>query len=480
MSLTNNNSGGIPRDGNYRITTRADPKARIAGISFNDKTVESPAYFPIIRRSQSANEIQEVLDIVNRLDDGETRPLEHVGGFVFEAERVSRLLESELEEYSGSRQSTLAGRNSFSNFYSLIEYLEKALLIDPNLDRMFYSSSREDYLEASGVPESVVDLLEDSIEGKLDGQPESFKSIRREVTPTNLCETSLRFQRKYRVDLFLSPYLPIDNWNIGAAEDQDLWNEAERDRADAPLPYNIQLYRASAELADLFYDSQVAPVIPLRKSVLKRFTTDADGVGGIPQVWKDIIDTYRELNPPIIFIKATNAEFDPKKPDLEMNRAIVEFFCTLRKWVDDTPIFFLGIGELGYILMAEGLDAYADPIHAQPYETSVAITDEEHRPDPDDIDPTREYLVYRTWTREKFNQLDNFGCPGPFCLPFESRDPSTLGISDQDSLRTKHWFWLRDDELRMLKESIINNQVKISLKDICNDSDWHKNLATFL
>lgn len=465
----------------YTRVTEANPKARIAHIGINDKTINTPSYFPILRRSRNPNEVRQIVEAVNRENDGYENPFPHIGGYVFEADLVERLLDPDEFSSSQSVQTRLGEEGvTYPNFHTLIERLDQTILIDPNTDRMMYSDRLDDFIEGSGLSGDLRSIIGDKKAGDYENQAAAYADIRDSASKEAIAESQLTFQNKFNVDLYLAPYLPIDNWNIGYGENEDVWNEDERERTGSEKPFNIQLYQRTAELAELWYGGKVAPVIPLRNSILLRYSTDQDGAGGVPQLWKDIVDEYRKLDPPMIFIKATNAEFDPMKPDFQNNRSIVKFFELLRKWTDNTPLFFLGIGELAYVLMAKGLDAYADPIHQQSFEPTVAITDEEHRPDPANQDFTRSYLVYRLWRREKFNQLTDLSCPGPFCEPFENADLSSLEISDQDSLRTKHWFWIRNDELGMLKEAIDDDQVSIALKDICEDSDWHKNLATFL
>jgi hypothetical protein len=119
-----------------RFTTqrKASPRARIGELVVNQKTIETPAYFPTIRRSQGPNEIKELLETIRRLNGTSPSSLPNTGGFVIEGQLAPRLLDKELTKYTGSRQSTLAGGDTYSNFYSSLEYTGRMLTIGCRID----------------------------------------------------------------------------------------------------------------------------------------------------------------------------------------------------------------------------------------------------------------------------------------------------------------------------------------------------------
>jgi len=439
----------------YQIRNTAAPSARLGELSINGKTVETPTYFPTLTR---VTDPEKVTGAVQVLDEQGEPLLPYTGGFIVE----SHLAPSLLDDIDRHTQTDLNGEPQYSNLYSVIDHLEKCLIIDPNTDRLLYSKYRDNIADIKDhLPDeflTVADALDNDTETDLEMRhEEAYPYLQERVSRPNFVENLLNLQTRYDPDLFLQPYYPIG-----------------LDTYDQDLEENIDLYRVTSSLADRLYDRPTAPVLPVKKSILGADAEQENGRRQPPQAWLDIIHTYRELDPDILFLKATNVETDPDKLHKTDSEGIFNFFRVFRRFTD-MPTFFLGLDEFSYILMAQGLDGYSHPFYTSPYRKPM-------RPgnNMENISHHRKFLVPRKWGWEKFDQLDDLGCNCTFCEPYNGTDPSEIDFSDQDQLRMRHWLWLRDEELRELNEAIINDEVRPGLRSICKDSEWKKNFTMFL
>jgi len=444
----------------FEIQETAAPNARMGELAINGKELPTPTYFPSLTRVSDA---ENVVEAVRVLDEQDEPLLPYTGGFVVE----SQLAPSVLDDFDRSVQTDLNGNRKFSNIYSIVDDLDRCLLIDPNTDRLLYFNYREDMREISDhLPDPFLDVADaldaDDDEDGEDGAEmamehrDAYPRLKEEVSPPNFVENMLGLQNEYGPDLFLVPYYPI-----------------ELDTYEEDIEANLDLYRISQNLANTLYDREVAPVLPVKRSILSADAEQENGRRQPPQAWLDIIHTYRELDTDILFLKATNVETDPDELHKTDSEGIFHFFRLFRQFTD-MPTFFLGLDEFSYILMAQGLDGYSHPMYQNPFRRPIRGGDSS------DIPRHRKFLVPRKWGWERFDQLDSLGCNGPFCEPYNDTHPSDIELSDQDTLRKRHWLWLRDEELREINDAITKDEVRPGLQSICKDSEWKKNFTMFL
>lgn len=434
----------------YRIREIAAPDARIAELTLSGKTISTPTHFATLTRQSEPDRIANTFQRLN--EEGEPL-LPHTGGFVVESQNVSEILESDQDH----TQAVLGG-NNFTDFKTLVDDIDRILVVEPNTDRLLYWNYRQkiDSLTDHLPPEFQeaarrLDLdEEDSEHLKLE---EAYPLLRKSVSQQEFVEGIVQLQIDNDADIVLPPYFPI-----GAEDYEDT------------LETNISLFNLAQEATDM----PVAPVIPLKTSVLGMDGENENGRIHGAQEWIDIIQSYRELDPHLLFIKATNSRIDPNTLDKTESEGTYNFFSLLRRFTN-IPAFFLGIDEFAYILMQDGLDGYSHPLYDTPYRAPVTNGE-----DANNHSPHRKFIVPRGWGWEKFDQLDSLGCNCPFCEEFSDVDPADIELSDQDDLRNSHWLWLKDEELEEISEAIQNDELRPGLKSICNDSEWKKNLATFL
>jgi hypothetical protein len=438
----------------YQVNDTAAPSARLGSLSISGKDIDTPTYFPTMTR---VSDPEQVTGAVEVLDGQGGPPLPNTGGFIVE----SHLAPTVLDGMDRSTQANLNGELQYTNFYSVIDLLDKCLIIDPNTDRLLYSKYRNNIGDiADHLPDeflAVADALEadDDEEGSLRHE-EAYPRLRETVSRPNLVENMLGLQAEYGPDLFLPPYYPIG-----------------LDSYEKDLEENVEMFRVANSLADRLYDRPVAAVLPVKKSILGVDADQANGQRQPPQVWLDIIHTYRELDTDLLFLKATNVDTDPDELHKTDSEGMFNFFRVFRRFTD-MPTFFLGLDEFAYILMAQGLDGYSHPLYNSPYRKPM-------RPgNNNNASHHRRFIVPRKWGWEKFDQMDSLGCNGPFCEPYNDTDPSDIEFSDQDQLRRRHWLWLRDEELDQMYEAIVNDEVRPGLQSICQDSEWKKNFTKFL
>jgi len=439
----------------YQISNTAAPSARLGELSINGKSIDTPTYFPSLTR---VTDPEEVTGAVRVLEEQGEPPLPYTGGFVVE----SHLAPPVLGGIDRTTQTDLNGEPQYTNLYSVIDRLGKCLIIDPNTDRLLYSKYRDAIDDvADHLPDAfltVTDALDSDTDSDREMRhKEAYPALQDTVSRPNFVENLLNLQAQYGPDLFLQPYYPIG------------LDTYERD-----LEENSELYRVTKGLADRLYDRPVAPVLPVKKSILGADTKQENGRRQPPQAWMDIITAYRELDTDMVFLKTTNVETDPDKLHKTDSEGIFQFFRVFRRFTD-IPTFFLGLDEFSYILMAQGLDGYSHPLYESPYRKPVRAGN-----NTENISYHRKFLVPRKWGWEKFDQLDDLGCNCTFCAPYNSADPSEIEFGDQDQLRMRHWLWLRDEELRELNEAIINDEVRPGLQSICKASEWKKNFTKFL
>lgn len=461
----------------------ASPNARLGELSINGKSLELPSHFVTLTKS---TDVEKLLEAIQHLESiGEDPPLPNTGGIVVELQTADEILSNQNDRFHESqRQSTLEGDEARVNLYSAINDLSKVLITDPNTDRIFYSNYREEFGEfADNMAQGLGDIIEryaDEENDEINSQVKGYRELRRTVRPSEFCEYVLNMQSQMDSDIYLSPYYPVEQASIGGGNGNDIWNkEDRREQEREKIPENIRLYKISKDIAKRRYDREVFPVISLKTDILKADTENGDDGMEPPQIWRDIMEAYSGLDCGLYFLKITNADMDPGMLDKEVSEGIVSFVKLLRKEYIDAPVFFLGMDELAYILMAHGLDIYTHPIYDQPFESGNFYS-EDVRPDPKEINHNRKFIVPRNRERKKFDQLNSLGCFCPFCQPFVNTDPAEISIGKQGDLRKKHWLWLRDEEMDQMKEAIENDQVRPALMDFYTDSDWEKNYIKFL
>lgn len=442
---------------NFQVANTAAPRARSGELAINGKTVNTPTYFATLTR---VTEPDQVTGAVQVLDEQGEPPLPNTGGFVVE----SHLAPDILGGIDRTAQTDLNGQRQFSNLYAVIDILEKCLLIDPNTDRLLYSNYRGQLDPIRDFLPDPFTTTADALNGEEDvdldiSHEEAYPYIQDNVSRPNMVENMLNLQAEFDADLFLAPYYPI-----------------ELDSYERDVEENIELYRVTKSLADRLYDRPVAPVLPVKTSVIGADAEQENGQRQPPQAWLDIIHAYRNLDSEVLFLKTTNVETDPDKLHKTDSEGIFHFFRQLRGFTD-MPTFFLGLDEFSYILMTRGLDGYSHPVYNSPYRKPMQPGD---NIDHDNISQHRKFLVPRKWGWEKFDQLDSLGCNCPFCQPFNDTDPIDIEFGDQDRLRMRHWLWLRDEEIRELNDAITKDEVRPGLRSICNDSEWKKNFTMFL
>jgi len=434
----------------YRISDIAVPDARVGELTLNGKTNPTPTHFSTLTRP---SEPDRILETFRELDEEDEPLLPHIGGFVVESHMAPAILDAENQH----TQSVLGG-NNFTSFDALLDDLGRFLLIDPNTDRLLYWLYRQQLDEISEyLPTEftdVVELLEldendtDHLEFE-----EAYPRLREQMPPEELVTGIIDLQEEYDADLIFSPYIPI---GLESYEED--------------LNFNLELYWTAQQMID----KPVAPVIPLKTSVLGADAENDNGRIHGAEEWIEIIQSYRELDPIMLFLKATNARTDPDTLHKTDSEGIYQFFDLLRRFTN-LPAFFLGLDEFSYILMQDGLDGYSHPIYKNPYRMPVSNGNGANN-----HSSSRKFIVPRRWGWEKFDQLNDLGCNCVFCQEYNHQDPAEIELSDQDALRTSHWLWLKDEELREINEAIEKDQVRPGLQSICHDSEWKKNFTTFL
>lgn len=362
-----------------------------------------------------------------------------------------------LSGFHDHTQTVLEGTN-LTRFDTLLDDLDRVLIVEPNTDRLLYWTYRneleeiEEYLPPEFIEMTKRLKLDDDESESIDVE-EAYPDLREKISIQEFAEGMIQLQEDFNADVCLAPYFPIELKTY--SEDLDI---------------NIELYNKANELTDL----PVEPVIPLKTSVLG---ADAGNTGGrlhSPQEWIDIIQGYRELDPDIFYIKATNSEFDPDTLHKTDNQGIYQFFNLLRRF-SNRPAFFLGLDELAYILTQDGLDGYSRPLYKNPYRMPKTNGNgggnHSHH---------RKMLLARDWSWEKFDQISDLGCNCFFCQEYQGVEPQNIELPDQDDLRISHWLALRDEEMAEIREAIENDEVRPGLQSICNDSEWRKNFTTFI
>lgn len=434
----------------FSIKDIAAPNARVANLNLNGKQNQTPTYYPTLTRK---TEPDRVLETFQELDEAGGELLPRIGGFVVESQDAPDV----LNDFQEPRQAVLGG-NNFSNFASLLEDLSRVLVIEPNIDRLLYWAYRQDIdAIAEYLPPSIEEV--DRLLSLDDNHPEAigfqdaYDLVRENMDIEEFATRMVELQEDFEADVVLAPYIPL-----------------KADSVEEDLATNINLYKKAKDLSE----KPVEPVIPLKKSVIG---ADADNTNGrihSPQIWIDIIQEYRKLEPDILYLKATNAEFDPDTLHKTDNQGIYQFFSLLRRYTN-RPTFFLGLDELAYILTQDGLDGYSRPLYKNPYRMPITNGDGGNQ-----ATPHRKFLLPRDWSWVKFDQINNLGCNCHFCNQFQGIAPQEIELADQDSLRMSHWLWLRDEEMDEIHEAIAKDEVRPGLQSICEDSEWKKNFTTFI
>lgn len=434
----------------FKIKDIAAPDARVADLTLNGKQNQTPTYYPTLTRKTDP---ERILETFRELNDAGEDLLPRIGGFVVESQDAPEVLGDSQEH----RQSVLNG-NNFTNFSSLLDDLGRVLVVEPNTDRLLYWTYRQEIgAIAEYLPPSINEAarrlgLDDDNPDAIDFQ-DAYDLVRENLSVEEFAARMIRLQEEFGADVVLAPYLPLEGESV---EDD--------------LETNIALYHQAKTLTE----KPVEPVIPLKKSVIG---ADADNTNGrihSPQIWIDIIQEYRKLEPDILYLKATNAEFDPDTLHKTDNQGIYQFFSLLRRYTN-RPAFFLGLDELAYILTQDGLDGYSRPLYKNPYRTPITNGNGGNN-----STPHRKFLLPRDWSWEKFDQISNLGCNCYFCTQYQDVDPQDIELPDQDSLRMSHWLWLRDEEMDEIREAIEKDEVRPGLQSICKDSEWKKNFTTFI
>lgn len=441
---------------NYEKVFEAAPQAREGILTINGKSNRAPTHLVNLTRKTDPD---RVVDTIAELNEAGEELLPHISGFLIE----SQLTPTVLDEVESTSQTDLQGDTKFSNIFSVIDKLDRWLIVDPNTDRIFYSVYREKLEDLQGrVPEQFFDIKdaldrdEDDEEdpGEVLEHEDVYSILEQRVSSEEMAESFIGIELDYGSDLIVPPYYPIDleTYENDLRLNFELYEQAQQVDASGTLPTSI--------------------VIALKNSVIGAESQRNNGRRQPPQAWIDIIQQYRKAAPDIIFLKATNFSMDPDTLHKREYEGILEFFKLLRRFTN-TPVVFLGLDEFAYILMAEGLDGYSHPLYKSPYRMPVRSQNNNHS-------MHRRFLVPRKWGWTKFDQLASLGCNCMFCEEFNDIHPSQIDIPDQDQLRNQHWLLLRDEELQELHEAIRKDEMRPGLQSICGDSEWKKNFNTFL
>lgn len=434
----------------FDMRETAAPRARTGELTIKDKSNRTPMYLAnLIRKSDRKNLVRTI----NQLNRKNEALLPNVGGVLVESQLAPEVLGG-LEDVT---QIDLTGEEKdFTNLRSVLDKLGRYLIIDPNTDRLFYSNYRENMTAIrQHLPNEVLSICQDLNDDENEDVDHrvAYNRFRENVVSGELVQQMLNLQNKFGADIHLSPYYAIGHETLADDLDQ-----------------NINLIKIANELSD---EAGTVCVIAVRKSVLSLEYTRENGQLHPPEEWIEIINKYRELNPDLIFLKATNVETDPDKLDKTDSEGIFDFFELLKRFMN-VPTIFIGLDEFAYILMAQGLDGFTHPLYKNPYR-------QPKRGNTNNGANHRKFLIPRKWEWEKFDKLESLGCNGPFCNEFNgTTHPSDIDLPDQDELRKSHWFWLRDEQLSQISEAIAKDEIRPGLVDMCSDSEWKKNLTRFL
>lgn len=389
----------------FEFNQQAAPQARSGRFTFGNGWARLPTHFPNLT---SRFEREMLVDTINTLLRNGEPLLPHLGGVVVESQHVPEVLDGT----QGVTQRDLSGDDiDFTTFWDVLDILKRNLVIDPNTDRILYSMYRGNIESIREyLPRSVVDLARDlNVEESDINHQGAYEHFKNGIASDELVRGNLNLQREHDSHLRIPPYYSID---------------AETLQED--INQNINMFKIMENLLDDGEIGRIAPVIPIRGSVLTLEPTREGDRLVPPQEWLDIINAYRELEPDLIFIKATNVEMDPNILNKSDSDGIFGFFTLLRRFTS-TPTFFLGLDEFSYILNAHGLDGCSHPLYKSPYRTPKrgGSNGTNHR----------NFLIRRELGRVKFDQLDSLGCNGPFCRGYNGEiHPSDIPLPEQDQL----------------------------------------------
>lgn len=437
---------------NFEFNQQAAPQARSGRFSFGNGWARSPMYFAnLISRDDRENLVDTINTLVRR---GEPL-LPHLGGAIIESQNAPGVLAGDREVI----QRDLEGDEiDFTTFWDVLDNLNRNLVIDPNTDRLLFSIYRED-VEAirEYLPNQLVEISRDlNIEDSDLEYADANNQLKNEISGDDLSRGMIQIQRDFESDLRIPPYFSIDAESF-----------------DRDLHQNVNLVEATSNLLSGDEGNDLAPVIPLRRSILTLEPTREGDRLEPPQEWIDIVNAYRDLNPELLFIKATNVEMNPDVLDKAESDGFINFFTMLRRFTA-TPTIFLGMDEFAYILMAHGLDGYTHPLYNSPYRTPK-------RGGGNGGPNHRNFLIRRELGYEKFDQIDSLGCNGPFCQRFNGNiHPSEIDLADQDTLRKCHWYWVRNQELGEVWDAIQEDTMRPGLHSLFSDSSWKKNLTQYV
>lgn len=436
----------------FVFNTRASPRARSGKFSFQRGWTRAPTFFAnLIEKTDRTHLVATINDLA---EQGEPL-LPYLGGVVVESQRAPVVLEG-LEDVT---QTELNGdQKDFTTLFDVLSNLNRNLVIDPNTDRLLFSTYRNEIKPIRDyLPQEILPTLAELDRGEPDiDYDEAYSIFKEEVSSGDLVDRSLQLQADYHSDLRIPPYYSID-----------------ADTLEEDLSQNINLIKITEDVVSEEYSEFVAPVIPLRRSVFAQKHEREGEHLKPPEEWSKIVRKYRQLDPDLLFVKATNVEMNPKQLDQTETDGIFDFFNLLRRNTG-VPIIFLGLDEFAYTLMAHGLDGFSKPLYSSPYRSPKrggATEGPNHR----------NFLIRRKLGWKTFDQLDSLGCHGPFCREYNGEvRPSDISLSDQDTLRRKHWFYVRNQEVKEVYDAIQKDDIRPGLASLYSDSAWKKNLTRYL
>lgn len=426
--------------------------ARRGVLSLYSSQFRTPTYIPnLIKR----HDREKLVLTINTLLEKREPLLPHTGAVLVEAQNTQEVL-GDLRDVT---QRELTGElKDFTTLQSVLDKLNRGLIIDPNTDRILFSAYRSNIEPIkTNLPNKLVSISREFDKEDTDIEyDEAYHKFKKKVSNHQLSKDMIDLQRKFDSTIRVPPYYSIDAETV-----------------DRDLKYNVDLYKKSKTHAKENFEDNLVPVISIRNSILKLDSFRENGRLHPPKEWGKIINKYRDLDPDLYLLKATNAEIDPDWVEKPISEGILEFFKLFRRYTG-VPAIFLGLDEFAFLLTDQGLDGYSHPVYQNPYRQPKRGGNSEG--------PNhRKFLRPRKGGWVKFDQLETLGCNGPFCEDYnDDISPSEIPLNDQDDLRKCHWYWLKDEQMRQVYEAIGNGTLRPGLDDVFSDSEWRKNLLSFL
>lgn len=418
-------------------THQFENNSRILEIELNKKKVETPSYFPQIARIADARDFLNAIVILER---GKEKPMNRIGGVIMEAHSTPKIMDKDLQLLRQVKLFKRQNGSSFSSFYDMLKEKSAVFLIDPNLDR--FNLYKKDFKKVDDkfdrklfTPE-IRELLQN--EGNLKDT--------RVLRNLEFVRRMLQFQKHYRADDLIAPYIAVDLQNF-----------------DETLETNKDLYERSLDARDKFFNEFDRPIatICIRKNMLKIANVKKE------EMLDRLLGVYANLNADMYFFKIS--DFMTQSKDEEYDK-ILELFKKIKEKINK-PIVFLNMNVFAYVLLREGLDGYSSRFgRSSSMDIPMKVTRTKEQ-----IEETMSGYYYRPEKMRFVKKCDlkTLPCSCPFCIQYDGKNVSDIPDEEWKSLRLHHYLWVKNSEMEQLVMELKKNSLRAAIRDVfARSSEW--------